>query len=169
VTSFAILEVLMNLPPGHPVPWSSLSDYARRVIPKWPAGIVHLERDGRRYVSATSLLSRPVMDGLALVYGKRLAYGHMERASRFAPMGRRGVVYPLEQAERADPFTAAEYGFYGIGIGAHDGDGVRWLLEPAPYRPMRFTAAAWWFAEMVYGQWLQHVTPHQQEDVCAGS
>jgi hypothetical protein len=59
-------------------------------------------------------------------------------------------------AEKADPFAVAQYGFYGVGIGVHDGDGVRWILEPGNYERYRHTAAGWWFAEMVYGQWLEH-------------
>jgi hypothetical protein len=161
VTYMGILEVLMNLPPGHPVPWPSLSDYAKRTIPKWPEGILAAERSGRCYASVTSLLTRPAMDGLALVYGKRFALGHLNRAARFAPMGRRAVIYPPGVVEKSDPFDVAQYQFYGVGVGEHDGDGVRWLLEPAPYRPMRFTAAAWSFSEMVYGEWLRHATDSQ--------
>ena len=155
VQLFSILEVLMTLPGGFPVPWGALSDYSKRAIPKWPAGIVHLEREGRRYVSVTNLLTRPAMDGLALVYGKRFGRIHLDRASRFAPMGRRGVIYPAAVAEKADPVAIAEYDFYGVGIGVQGDDGVRWLLEPAPYRPMRFTSAAWSFSEMIYQQWLR--------------
>lgn len=150
------LGVLMELPSGYPVPWTALSDYAKRTMPKWPPGVVEFERSGRCYATVTSLLTRPVMDGLALVHGKRFALGHLDRASRFAPMGRRAVVYPPGVAEKADLFAVAQYGFYGVGIGAHDGDGIRWLLEPAAYRPMRFTPAAWWFAETIYAQWLLH-------------
>lgn len=156
---FRTIETLMNLPGGHPIDYQGLSEKwrkeVRRVVVKHP-GAIEADRAGWNHSHITRLAVPPAQNCLALVYGKRFALGHLNRASRFAPMGRRGVVYPPGVAEKADPFAVAQYGFYGVGIGVHDGDGVRWILEPGNYERYRHTPAAWWFAETVYEQWLLH-------------
>lgn len=155
---FRTIETLMTLPGGHPVDYAGLSEKwrseVRRVVTRYP-GAIEADPAGWNHSDITRLAVPPVQNCLALVYGKRFALGHLNRASRFAPMGRRGVVYPPGVAEKADPFAVAQYGFYGVGVGVHDGDSVRWLLKPGNYLRYRFTAAGWWFAEMVYGQWLE--------------
>ncbi len=155
---FRTIETLMTLPGGCPIDYQGLSEMwrkeVRRAVVKHP-GAIEVDRAGWNQSNITRLAVPPVQDCLALVYGKRFAMGHLNRAARFAPMGRRGVVYPPGVAEKADPFDVVQYGFYGVGVGVHDGDGVRWLLEPRDYVRYRFTAAAWWFAEMAYGQWLE--------------
>lgn len=157
VPDFRTIETLMTLPGGCPVDYAGLSEMwrkeVRRVVTRHP-GAIEADRAGWNHSRITRLAVPPVQDCLALVYGKRFGLGHLNRASRFAPYCRRGVVYPPGVAENADPFAVAQYGFYGVGIGVHDGDGVRWLIEPGTYQRHRFTAAAWWFAEAVYGQWL---------------
>lgn len=156
---FRTIETLMTLPGGQPLDYSGLSGMwrkeVRRVMAKHP-GAIEADRAGWNHPRITRAALPPVRDCLALVYGKRFALGHLNRVSKFAPMGRRGVLYPAGVAEKADPFAVAQYGFWGVGIGEHDGDGVRWLIEPDPYRPMRFTSAAWWFSEFAYAQWLEH-------------
>lgn len=155
---FRTIETLMTLPGGHPVDYQELSEKwqkeVRRVVTRHP-GAIEADPAGWNHSEITRLAVPPLQNCLALVYGKRFALGHLNRASRFAPMGRRGVVYPPGVAEKADPFAVAQYQFYGVGIGVHDGDNIRWLIEPGSYERYRFTAAAWWFAEMAYGQWLK--------------
>ena len=45
--------------------------------------------------------------------------------------------------------------FYGVGVGiaAGSGEEPRWLLEPAPFTPERFTGASWKFAESFFQAW----------------
>lgn len=159
VPDFRTIETLMTLPGGCPVDYAGLSEMwrkeVRRVVTRHP-GAIEADRAGWNHSNITRLAVPPVQDCLALVYGKRFALGHLNRAARFAPYCRRGVIYPPGVAENAHPFAVVQYGFYGVGIGVHDGDGVRWLIEPGTYERYRFTAAGWSFAETVYEQWLQH-------------
>lgn len=156
---FRTIETLMTLPGGCPVDYAGLSEMwrkeVRRVVTRHP-GAIEADRAGWAHSNITRLAVPPVQNCLALVYGKRFALGHLNRASKFAPMGRRAVIYPPGIAENVDPFAVAQYQFYGVGIGVHDGDSVCWLIEPGTYERYRFTAAAWWFAEMVYAQRLEH-------------
>jgi hypothetical protein len=59
-------------------------------------------------------------------------------------------------AEAADlPFVLTQASHYGIGVvRSEDGDRV---LEPAPFRPGRWSSARWWFAEVIYDQFLDAV------------
>ena len=69
------------------------------------------------------------------------------------------VVRVAEQAAADWSVLMTEASHYGIGIvrGMEDDR----ILEPAPFRPRRWTAARWRFSELVYEQFL-HLLPGDQ-------
>lgn len=63
-------------------------------------------------------------------------------------------VVAVEDSELSmSPTLLMEASHYGIGVVA--GAGQERVLEPAPFRPRRWTSARWRFAEIVYEQFLQ--------------
>lgn len=160
VPDLGLLDALMDLPSGHRLEYRSMQEKDRSTV-RWldrrlPPGALEVERSDRYYAAATRLISPILRADIAIVEGHRYAQGHFARASWFAPMCRRAVTYPagaLARAE-ADPLLLTEYDLYGVGLGERTDDAIRWIVEPGDYRAMRFTAAAWWFAERVYDQWL---------------
>lgn len=161
VPDLGLLDALMDLPAGYRLDYRSMAEKDRSTV-RWlakrlPPGALEVERSGRNYTAATRLISPILRADIAIVEGRRYAQGHFKKASWFAPMCRRAVTYPagaLARAE-ADPLLLTEYDLYGVGLGERADAEIRWIVEPGEYRAMRFTPAAWWFAERVYGQWLQ--------------
>ncbi|MFI6929306.1 hypothetical protein [Streptomyces sp. NPDC050287] len=166
VDSRALLTVLHDLPVDLPVPRSSLDRHALRTLHTARPGVVDQE-DGqgnlvRRLVPAARV-------ELALVHGPqgispREWDSAVRDASQFAPFCARGVVVscPVSE-ERAlyapdsprDPdfdLLLLKARFYGVGVATQRPAGLRWLLEPAPYRPLRHSAAQWLFHEQAWRQ-----------------
>lgn len=141
--SFRPLEALMNLPVGETVPRSSLSPEMRPEIRRLPQGCADIDR-----ASVTRLAVRPLRVDLIVAHAKTFRVG-LHAASQFAPFSRRAML--LEKMPQKLDEKLFEADFYGVGVMVPDGnDGVRMLLEPAQWRPIRHTTAGWCFAEEVY-------------------
>src|SRR5262249_53020004 len=140
---------LMVLPEGCPVPSGDVNYALHPTLRRMPAGVFAPDRP-----DYLRLAIRPARGFLAMVKAKRWARGHLDRASKFAPMGQRAIVLS-SSAKVPGAGELSEADFWGIGVGRiTSAGGFEWLLAPSPYRPMRFTVAAWRFAEGVYSQWL---------------
>ncbi|MER8187933.1 hypothetical protein [Kitasatospora sp. NPDC094015] len=140
------LQTLLALPVALPVDLAALGPAEREAVRSLPAGAA---RTGER--SVTRLAVRPLAVDLVVVRaaGRR---DPLQLAGRYAPFARRAVLLGRTPAgavaSHQDLLVAAA--FYGIGVFAEGPDGIRALLEPAPYRPQRHTAAAWHFVEELY-------------------
>ena len=146
---FGGLDVLMALPHGLPVPLAGLDDRQRAYVRRAPAGIC-TTADGHVVRHAI----RPCRVALATVRAKSASLAAMESCGRFAPFCARQVIITRPPTLR-NPERLLEFGFYGIGvILQHAGGELETLVEPRPWVPKRHTAAAWWFAERAYGQFL---------------
>lgn len=141
--SFRPLEALMNLPVGENVPRSSLSPALLHELRRLPAGAATADR-----LNVTRLAVRPLRAGLIVAQAKTFRVG-LHAASQFAPFSRRAML--LEKVPQKLDEKLFEADFWGVGVMVPDGnDGVRMLLEPAPWRAIRHTTAGWCFAEEVY-------------------
>ncbi|MFI6567079.1 hypothetical protein [Streptomyces sp. NPDC050534] len=138
----AALETLLDLPVDAPVPLATLDADQRRAVRALPAGCVDRDR-----TSVTRRAVRPVHVDLAVVRASGWRQG-LHDAGRFAPFCRRAMLLTRRPAHLDEALTEAD--FYGIGVFLAAGDGVEMVLEPAPYRPLRHTAAAWCFMEELY-------------------
>lgn len=138
----AALETLLTLPVGVPVPFAVLDAGQRRAVRALPAGCVDRDR-----TSVTRRAVRPVHVDLAVVRAAGWRQG-LEDAGRFAPFCRRAMLLTRRPARLEEKLAEAD--FYGIGVFVAAGDGVEMVLEPALYRPLRHTAAAWCFVEELY-------------------
>ncbi|MFF1272705.1 hypothetical protein ACFVZC_04720 [Streptomyces marokkonensis] len=160
VDSRALLAVLQDLPVDLPVPQSSLDAHALRTLHTAPPGVADLgeEEPGvvvRRLVPAARA-------ELVLVHGphgvsSREWDAAVRDASQFAPFCARGIVVSHRAPERGpDPdldLLLLKARFYGVGVATHEPTGsLSWLLEPAPYRPERHSAAQWLFHEQAWRQ-----------------
>ncbi|MDH6519464.1 hypothetical protein M2163_003551 [Streptomyces sp. SAI-135] len=165
VDSRALLTVLHDLPVDLPLQLSSLGAHALRTLHRAPAGVVEQEDcQGtlvRRLVPAVRV-------ELVLVHGVRgVSPGEWDSvvrdASQFAPFCARGVLLSHPVSERVlrspdlsdDPdfdLLLMKARFYGVGVATQGPAGLGWLLEPAPYRPLRHSAAQWLFHEQAWRQ-----------------
>lgn len=165
VDSRALLTVLHDLPVDIPVLSSSLDAHALRTLRTAPPGVVDQE-DGQGIIVRRLVPAARVE--LVLVHG---AQGISPRgwdsavrdASQFAPFCARGVVVSHPMSERVlhnldsprDPdfdLLLLKARFFGVGVAIQGLAGLRWLLEPAPYRPLRHSAAQWLFHEQAWRQ-----------------
>ncbi|MEV4975567.1 hypothetical protein [Streptomyces scopuliridis] len=148
---FGGLDHLMALPAGLPVPVNTLTKAQQEYVRRAPAGILTVE-DGQ----VTRHAIRPCRVTLATVRSKSATKRSLESASRFAPFCARTVV--IERHHPHMNYNLLEFGFYGIGVVLERPDGTtETLITPRPWRPMRHTPAAWWFAENAYAAYLTHI------------
>jgi hypothetical protein len=144
VLAWDLLDTLMDLPAGLPVPITALTRPARQRVCTAAPGVARVA-DGQ----VTRDLVPVVTPLLAIVIG-----GHWDdtlvRASRFAPYCPRMVVWP-ELAGGADALGIAAR--LGIGVAVRTGSGpAEVLLEPELVPGWQPTTAWWRFCEAVYGQ-----------------
>ncbi len=143
VLAWDLLDTLMDLPAGLPVPAAALARPARRRVSGAPAGVVRIS--GGQVIRDLVPAVTPL---LAIITAREWA-GSLARASRFAPYCRRMVVGPRLT-------TAAEVlqiaGRLGIGVAVRGGAGAAdVLLEPEPVGDWQPTTAWWRFCETIYG------------------
>lgn len=139
-----VLELLMGLPEGEPVPIASLGEVERRALKAMPPGVV-VRQDGNVIRRAIE----PVRVALAVVPARGWDSA-LEKVERFTPFCARAVLVEGTLRRRADALMQAD--FYGIGLWIASGDGVDVLVPPRPFVRKRYTAAGWRFAEDVYRQ-----------------
>jgi hypothetical protein len=144
----ALLDTLMALPPGIPVPIDHLTERQQKDVHRAPAGILDLTLG-----LVTRHAIRPCRVNLATVHATctRASIG---RASSYAPVSARAIVTPTPP-RRAYLLTEAD--FWGIGVLLDHGSGeLETLVAPAPWQPKRHTPAAWRFAEKAYASYHSH-------------
>jgi hypothetical protein len=147
VLAWDLLDTLMDLPAGLPVPLSSLARGDRRLLRRAPHGVVAVSGGNitRRLVPAVTPL-------LAVVTSRTWRDG-LVAASRFAAYCSRMVVVPEIPGDRAEALMLA--GLYGIGVAVGQAHPARVLLEPEPLTDWQPTPAWWRFSETIYGQAVQ--------------
>jgi hypothetical protein len=142
ICSADVLELLLGLPIGMPVPVASLSRREGAALKLVPRGAVS-ERHGQ----VTRHAVAPVTVELAVVAAHTWRDG-LEVAGRFTPFCARAVVLSRRPADLAD--LQMQAGFYGVGVIVIDDQSTEVLAEPAPFQRLRFKAAGWRFLEQVY-------------------
>ncbi len=162
ILRLGVLEALMGLPLGEPVPESALSERERCLLRAAPATAV--SRQGGYVVRRAAT---PLRVELAVVESPHW-HTALRRAGRFPPTCARAAIAGRRPKDEA--VAAAEADYYGIGLGTRgcgaegsgtDGGGahacgrtgctgVHLLVPPAPAR-RRWTPVAWKLAETVLG------------------
>jgi hypothetical protein len=137
-----VLELLLGLPIGMPVPVTSLTRRETAALKLAPPGAVSV-RDGEVARHAVA----PVKVELAVVTGSSWRHG-LEKAGRFAPFCARAVALHRHPRDLAE--VELQAGFYGVGVIVVDDQSTEVLVPPAPFRRCRWTAAGWRFLEEVY-------------------
>jgi hypothetical protein len=141
VLGWDMLDTLMDLPAGLPVPAAALARPARRRVFGAPAGVVRIS--GGQVIRDLVPAVTPM---LAIITDRDWA-GGLVRASRFAPYCRRMVVGPRPTGE---VLRTAER--LGIGVAVRCGAGAAdVVLEPEPVEDWQPTTAWWRFCEVIYG------------------
>ena len=144
VLAWDLLDTLMDLPAGLPVPATALSRPARRRVQAAPAGVLRVI-DGQ----VIRELVPPVTPLLGVITSRDWT-GGLARASRFAPYCRRMVIGPEFPADSDLLRTAAHL---GIGVAVRSkAKSAEVLLEPEPVHDWQPTTAWWRFCETIYGQ-----------------
>lgn len=138
------LNLLMDLPHGEPVPFSSFRPSEHRALDRMPLGTVDITPAGfvRR-------LTHPLRVELAIVHGHQWKPG-LGRASRFAPYCRRVLVLAGKPKYTALQQAAIEADYWGIGIIVNEARGPQVVVRPEEFVRRRHTPAGWKFLEEVY-------------------
>jgi hypothetical protein len=141
ITDLALLDTLMGLPLGHPIPITDLTPPVLRRLRRLPGGaVVWTPAD------VTRRAATPVTPILALVRAAGWQAG-LRAASRFAMYCPRVMLLPaLPDGGQA---ALSEASFYGTGVTVHDGGAVTTLLPAEPFTDWQPTAAWWRFTEHV--------------------
>ncbi len=144
----ALLDTLMSLPPGIPVPHDDLTERQQADVRRAPAGILDLTLG-----IVTRYAIRPCRVDLATVHAP-CTRDSIGRTSSYAPFCTRAVVAP---APPRCNYLLSEANLWGVGVFLDHGNGeLETLVEPEPWRPKRHTPAAWRFAEAAYASYLTH-------------
>lgn len=139
---FRPLEMLMNLPVGERVSRASLGAELRPEIRRLPKGCAAVDQQ-----LVTRLAVRPLRVDLIVARAKTFRVG-LHAASQFAPFSRRAMLLPKPPRKLDEKLLEAD--FWGVGVLVADGNDVQVLVKPDEYKPLRYTTAAWRFAEQVY-------------------
>ena len=143
VLAWDLLDTLMDLPAGLPVPATALTRPAHRRVCQAPAGVVQIS--GGQVIRDLV----PAVTPLLAIVAARYWPSGLVRASRFAPYCRRMVVGPGLPADGDILRTAARL---GIGVAVRGGPGAaEVLLEPQLVEDWQPTTAWWRFCEVIYG------------------
>ena len=142
ILSADVLELLLGLPVAVSVPVASLTCRERLALDPASRGAVSVW-DGQ----VTRHAVAPVAVELALVAARNWRDG-LEAAGRFAPFCARAMVLRRRPADLAE--VQLQAAFYGVGVIVVDEQSTEVLIEPEPFRRLRFTAAGWRFLEEVY-------------------
>lgn len=158
----ALLDTLMTLPPGIPVPVDGLTERQQTDVRRAPAGILDLTLG-----LVTRHAIRPCRVTLATTHGT-CTRDRIGRTSSYASVCARAIVTP--SPPRRD-YLLTEADYWGIGVLLDHGDGqLETLVAPAPWQPKRHTPAAWRFVEAAYASYLNHSpTPNHAGDETRGS
>jgi hypothetical protein len=144
-----ILDLLMSLPVGEPVPYQNLSVHQQDTVRRAPAGALRVSKSHM----VTRFAVRPCRIKTATVRHATACQTALCSAARFAPFCTRQVIV---RHRPKMPETLIEYDFWGVGLLLDHGDGAtEVLVAPEPWRARRHTVAGWRFAELAYGTYLE--------------
>ncbi|MGI5423027.1 hypothetical protein [Actinomadura luteofluorescens] len=138
------LNLLMDLPVGHPVPFSSFQPAEHRALDRMPLGTVDITQAG-----FVRQLTHPLRVELAIVRGHQWKPG-LVRASRFASYCRRALVLAGKPKPAALQQAAIEADVYGIGLIVNAAHDPQVVVRPGNFEKYRHTPAGWKFLEEVY-------------------
>lgn len=144
ISSPDVLNLLLDLPIGLPVPVKSLTRWERLALRTAPKGAVSIANG-----EVTRKAVAPIAVDLAIVPARTWRAG-LQAAGRFAPFCARMMV--LGSPPRNLDALSAQASFYGIGVAVADQEEPRLVVMPEGFRRKRFTAAGWQFLEAVYRQ-----------------
>ncbi|MFD0413729.1 hypothetical protein [Streptomyces sp. NPDC127108] len=144
----SVLDTLMQLPAGLPVPVESLTAREQMRLRRCPKNTVE-QSEGQ----LVRRLVAPLEVDLAVTRTHRPGGPALQRAGRFGPYTPSAVW--LDGPAAGSELMVIEAGVYGLGV-VRAADGEAPELMVAPRSSLRFTptAAGWLFAEQVYGQLL---------------
>jgi len=145
IRSPEVLDLLLGLPVGVPVPIGSLTPSERSALRVAPPGVVTVDA-----ACVTRQAVYPLAVDLAVVASRGWRTG-LEVVGRFAPFCARVML--LRQWPDDAENLRMQADFYGIGVVIAHGTDVEILVAPHLFQRRRFTAAGWQFIEEVY----QHV------------
>ncbi|RVX39160.1 hypothetical protein EDD27_1507 [Nonomuraea polychroma] len=144
VLAWDLLDLLMALPEGFPVPLRSLPRSHKRRLYRAPGGVATITAD-----TVTRHIVPPVTPLLAVVTATDLHDG-LVRASRFAAYCSRMTLVPSVPGNRHEELAMAD--LYGIGVAVVDQRPARVLVEPESLTDWQPTTAWWRFTETIYRQ-----------------
>ncbi len=144
ISSPDVLNLLLDLPLGLPVPVKSLTRWERLALRAAPTGAVSIANG-----EVTRQAVAPITVDLAIVPARSWRAG-LHAAGRFAPFCARVIV--LGSPPRDFDALRAQADFYGIGVAVADHAEPQLIVMPEAFRRNRFTAAGWQFLEGVYQQ-----------------
>lgn len=137
-----LLNTLMGLPVGWPVPLRAVSRPDQRRLRRLPDGAVLWTP-----VAVIRRVAPPVMPLLTMVQSAEWARG-LRAASRFAMYCSRLLV--VSELPPDQDVALAEASYYGIGVALRRGGALKIVVEPEAFTDWQPTAAWWWFTEEVY-------------------
>lgn len=145
-----LLDALMGLPLGEPVPATSLTAAEQYELRRLPPGYI-----GRAGHALVRLLAVPLRLQMALVEDSAWRRG-LVRAGAYTGTTR-VLVLTRRPPDLDDAAIQADY--WGIALMVSDGPAAvpEVVVEPRPFRPRAHTAAMWLFCEQIYRQ--AEVTP----------
>jgi len=144
ILALDLLDTLMDLPAGLPVPLPALTSPARRRLRQAAPGVVSISCG-----AVTRQIVPPVTPLLAVVRTRSWRDG-LASASRFACYCPRIALVPPLGSDAAEALALArEYGI-GLAVSASASAGV--LLDPEPVTDWEPTPAWWWLCEDIYRQ-----------------
>lgn len=144
VLAWDLLDTLMDLSAGMPVPMSSLTGPAQRRLRKASPGVACI---------SGSVITRqivPAVTPLLAVIGTRSWRDGLVAASRFACYCPRIVAVPALGGDEAEALALARE--FGIGLAVSRAASAGVLLEPEPVPDWEPTPAWWWLCEDIYRQ-----------------
>lgn len=165
ITSVAILDTLLTLPHGMPVPWMSLTetqcgDAAAAETAHKAVTSEHRGWGDTFAIEYTRLAVRPLTVHLALIPGHEPRTA-VHAATRYAPFCTRAVLLTHPPRNQA---LLPEADFWGVGIthaphppaddASDNPDAPQVLVRPRPWKRMRHSSAGWLFEERVYQRYL---------------
>ena len=150
VLNWAVLDLLMDLPVGEPVPVGVVERDLLRCL---PPGAVEVTA-----THITRLAVRPCRVHRAVISGTATRR-NLDRVGRFAPFCARTLLIP-KPPRRPDFLSEAD--FWGIGVALEHADGGHEVLVPEQaWIPRRHTVIGWRFAEEAYGQVTAQLNSNQ--------
>jgi hypothetical protein len=144
LTGLDVLDGLLGLPLGLPVPLQALTTNERQLVSRLPNGVV--EQCGDVVIRR----AEPVVECFfALVFARTWAYG-LADALKFASLCARLIVLESRPIDETEACLEALY--YGVGLAVQTTNEHMMLVAPEPLGRRRVTAAGWWFTEEIYRQ-----------------